>query len=68
MSGPMGDAGLTSSQVGILQLNNLQFKLDPDMAVVTQRISQSSYFEGEGYFDTVANVQLPKYAAGSTAY
>lgn len=57
MSGPMGSTGqdegekggLTPSQLGILQLNNLTFKLEPDMAVVIQRNVQSSFFQSTAY-------------------
>ena len=58
MSGPMGNAGgrdecenggMTPSQIGILQLNNLTFKLDPDLSVVVQRNTQSSFFLSANY-------------------
>jgi hypothetical protein len=41
--------GLTPSQIGILQLNNLTFKLEPDLAVVVQRNTQSSFFLSQSY-------------------
>ncbi len=54
--GPMGNAGqedekggLTPSQIGILQLNNLTYKLEPDLAVVVQRNTQSSFFLSQSY-------------------
>ncbi len=41
--------GLSPSQIGILQLNNLTFKLEPDLAVVVQRNTQSSFFLSQQY-------------------
>jgi len=43
-----GDS-MTPSQVGILNLNNLSYKLEPDLAVVVQRNVQSSFFTSQSY-------------------
>lgn len=43
------EAGLNPQQIGIMQLNNLTYKLEPDLAVVTARNVQSSYFLSASY-------------------
>jgi hypothetical protein len=51
-TGPVGDvedAGMSAAQIGILQLNNLTYKLEPDLAVVVQRNMQSSFFLSQSY-------------------
>jgi hypothetical protein len=40
---------LDPTQIGILQLNDLTFKAEPDLAVVVQRNTQSSYFQSQSY-------------------
>ena len=41
--------GLTPSQIGILNINNLSYKLPDDLAVVLQRNVQSSFFTSQSY-------------------
>lgn len=40
---------ISPSQIGILQLNNMTYKLEPDLAVVVQRNVQSSFFLSQSY-------------------
>lgn len=45
---PMDDA-MSPSQVGILGLNNMTYKLPPDLSVCVQRNVQSSFFTSQQY-------------------
>ncbi len=44
-----GEGGLDATQIGILQLNNMSYRKEPDIAVVVQRNSQSSFFLSSSY-------------------
>lgn len=43
------DEQMSPSQIGILQINNMSYKLAPDVAVVVQRNVQSSFFTSQSY-------------------
>lgn len=46
---PLQDESMTPSQVGILQLNNMSYKMPPDLCTVLSRNVQSSYFQSQAY-------------------